>query len=426
MKNYLEKVIAEKEQRVSDLKAKVEASQDVNEVRNITAEVENLNKEISEARAELVKVNELAADNSDVLERGKVPVNATVVGKFNQGKVEAKGDVLDSMEYREAFANYVRTGKWEFRDATAGMVTTGDIGKVIPNTIMNELIKELKDYGRLYSKVRKINVQGGVEFPIEELVPTVSWITETTVSGNQAVPEIKTSVIFGYHMAEAKIAQSLLSSIVSLPVLESEIAKLLAEAFVKEFDRVIINGTGNGQPLGILNDTRVLASNKITMTEVELKDWTSWRTKLFAKIKLAYRGKGIIIMTPETWETYVMTRKDDNHRPLYAETYNPVNGQAECRFCGREVLLVEPDILKNFTEATNDEAFAIYMDTNAYCINSNLQIGYKRYMDEATNKWINKGLTVMDGKLLDVNGCFIIKKSTASSSASTTEDEGNG
>ena len=426
MKNYLEKVIAEKEQRVSDLKAKVEASQDVNEVRNITAEVENLNKEISEARAELVKVNELAADNSDVLERGKVPVNATVVGKFNQGKVEAKGDVLDSMEYREAFANYVRTGKWEFRDATAGMVTTGDIGKVIPNTIMNELIKELKDYGRLYSKVRKINVQGGVEFPIEELVPTVSWITETTVSGNQAVPEIKTSVIFGYHMAEAKIAQSLLSSIVSLPVLESEIAKLLAEAFVKEFDRVIINGTGNGQPLGILNDTRVLPSHKITMTEVELKDWTSWRTKLFAKIKLAYRGKGIIIMTPETWETYVMTLKDDNHRPLYAETYNPVNGQAECRFCGREVLLVEPDILKNFSEATNGEAFAIYMDTNAYCINSNLQIGYKRYMDEATNKWINKGLTVMDGKLLDVNGCFIIKKSTASSSASTTEDEGNG
>ena len=59
MKNYLEKVIAEKEQRVSDLKAKVEASQDVNEVRNITAEVERLNKEISEARAELVKVMSL-------------------------------------------------------------------------------------------------------------------------------------------------------------------------------------------------------------------------------------------------------------------------------------------------------------------------------------------------------------------------------
>lgn len=415
MKDYLEKVIADKEQRVKDLKAKVEASQDVNEVRSITAEVENLNKEISEARAELVKVNELAEYNSDVLERGKVPANAILVGKFKQGKVEEKGDVLDSMEYRQAFANYVRTGKWEFRDATAGMVTTGDIGKVIPNTIMNELIKELKDYGRLYSKVRKINVQGGVEFPIEELVPTVSWITETTVSNNQAVPEIKTSVSFGYHIAEARIAQSLLASIVSLPVLESEIAKLLAEAFVKEFDRIIINGTGNGQPLGILNDTRVLANHKITMTEVELKNWTTWRTKLFAKVGLVYRGRGILIMTPETWETYLMTLIDNANRPVYEETYNPTNGQAECRFCGREVLLVEPDILKDFSLAANGEAFAIYMDANAYCINSNLQIGYKRYFDEATNKWINKGLTIMDGKLLDVNGCFIISKATTTS-----------
>lgn len=414
MKEYLEKIIADKEKRVDELKAKVETSQDVNEVRNISLEVESLKSEISEARTQLAKVKEEKEDNMDVLERSEVPSNAKTVGTFAQkNAVEEKGDILDSMEYRQAFANYVRTGKWELRDATAGMVTTGDIGKVIPNTIMNELIKELKDYGRLYSKVRKINVQGGVEFPIEELVPTVSWITESTVSSNQAVPEIKTSVVFGYHMAEARIAQSLLSSIVSLPVLESEIAKILAEAFVKEFDNVILNGTGSGQPLGILNDTRVPASHKITMSEAELTDWTKWRTKLFAKVGLAYRGRGILIMTPETWESYILTLKDSANRPVYEETYNPINGQAECRFSGREVLLVEPDILKDFSQAANGEAFAVYLNATDYCINSNLQIGYKRYFDEATNKWINKGITIMDGKLLDVNGCFIINKATS-------------
>lgn len=426
MNEFLTKLIADKEKRVKDLKAKVETSQDINEVRKIGLEVENLNKEINEARAQLEKVNDIASDNSDVLERAEVPANATVVGKFPQNQTEEKGDVLDSLEYRQAFANYVRTGKWEFRGSTEGMVVTGDIGKVIPNTIMKELIKELKDYGRLYSKVRKINVQGGVEFPIEELVPTVSWITETTVSGNQAVPEIKTSVVFGYHMAEARIAQSLLSSIVSLPILESEIAKLLAEAFVKEFDRIIINGTGNGQPLGILNDTRVPANHKITMSETELIDWTKWRTKLFAKVGLAYRGRGIIIMTPETWETYIMTLKDNANRPVYEETYNPANGQAECRFSGREVLLVEPDILKDFSQATDGDAFAVYMNANDYCINSNLQIGYKRYFDEATNKWINKGLTIMDGKLLDVNGCFIIKKAVSGNGTSGNGTTGSG
>ena len=39
-----------------------------------------------------------------------------------------------------------------------------------------------------------------VEFPIEELVPTITWITETTVSDTQKAPELKTSVSFGYHI----------------------------------------------------------------------------------------------------------------------------------------------------------------------------------------------------------------------------------
>lgn len=53
------------------------------------------------------------------------------------------------------------------------------------------------------------------------------------------------------------MSQSLLSQVVSLAVLEQEIARLLAEAFVKEFDRIIIHGSGTGQPLGILNDARI-------------------------------------------------------------------------------------------------------------------------------------------------------------------------
>ena len=418
MKNYLENVIATKEARKNDIKAKIEASENVSEVRSLSAELDTLNNEIRDAKSELEK---LAKQNETVVnERAEVPANAELVGSYKSNSNEKRTeDVYDSMEYRMAFKTYAQTGKWEMRDATAGMVTTSDIGKVIPNTIMNEIIKELKDYGRLYSKVRKLNVQGGVEFPIEELVPTVSWITETNVSADQAVPEIKTSVSFGYYIAEARISQSLLSSIVSLSVFESEVAKILAEAFVKEFDRIIINGTGSGQPLGILNDTRVLASHKITMTNAELTDWTTWRTKLFAKVGLAYRGNGVMIMTPETWETYILTLKDSNNRPLYAETYNPTNGQAECRFCGREVLLVEPDILKNYSEAGNGDAFAIYMNCQDYAINSNLQIGYKRYFNEDTNKWVNKGLTVMDGKLLDVNSCFIIQKSTSASSSTS-------
>ena len=105
-----------------------------------------------------------------------------------------------------------------------------------------------------------------------------------------------------------------------------------------------------------------------------------------------------------------MTLKDANDRPLYQETYNPETGNLECRFAGRQVVLVEPDILADYDTAASGTAWGIYLRPTDYAINSQLQIGFKRYYDDDKNRWINKGLCIMDGKLLDVNGVYILKK----------------
>lgn len=418
-----------------------EESQDVEEVRAINEQLNDIAAELQDIADELTALAEDGSEGEGSGEgtmdgsgegegtgegRSATPTNiqtrgAQIVGAFVQnGAPERRNEsVIESMEYRQAFATFVRTGDvtainaLEKRAAGDGMIITTDVGKIIPQTIMNEFIKDLKVYGQLYNKVRKLNVRGGVEFPIEELVPTVRWIGETEAGDNQVAPEIKTSVSFGYYIAEARISQSLLASVVSLPVLESEIARILAEAFIKEFDRMIVAGSGSGQPTGILNDSRVKSDHKLTFTEEEMADWTTWRTKLFSSIPLAYRGQGILIMTASTWESNIMTMKDKNDRPLYSETYDPVTGEATCRFAGREVVLVEPDILKDFGAAGNGEAFAIYLKPTDYAINSNLQVGFKRYFNDDTNKWVNKGLCIVDGKLLDVNGVYILNKSIA-------------
>ena len=428
-KKILEKRLARLQKKKDALTQRALASEDAAEVRSINDELAELNEEIEETQEEIDAIEDDQRDgdptsNPDVgsaQQRSNPPAGAqhvnggVVCGSYGQhanaSQHRSNDDPLDSMEYRQAFANYVRTGAWDYEQRTDAIMTTSDIGKVIPNTIMNELIKELKSYGQLYSRVRKLNVQGGVEFPIEDLVPTVSWITETTVSDTQKAPELKTSVSFGYYIAEARIAQTLLSSVVSLDLLESEIAKLLAEAFVKEFDRIIIAGTGSGQPTGILVDTRVPSANKITMAAADAEDWTKWRTKFFAKIPLSYRGGGVLIMTVDTWESLICTMKDANNRPLYSEAFDVQTGDTTYRFNGKEVILVESDLgLYDYSTATTGQAYMIYLKPENYAINSNLQIGFKRYFHEDSNKWINKGLTIIDGKLLDVNGVYIIKK----------------
>ncbi len=422
------------EAKKKELLKRSEASQDVAEVRAINEQLTDIAADLQDIADELKAIAEEEGDgdggnggdggDGGTGEGRSMPpvnvrsgVNGGILGAYAQNPTGTPtqtrdADYLNSIEYREAFAHYVRTGVWNYeqRDAAAGMIVTSDIGKIIPTTVFNEFIKELKSYGQLYNRVRKINVQGGVEIPIEDLIPTVSWITETTTSNNQSAPEFKNSVSFGYHIAEAKIGQSLLSSIVSLEVLESEIAKLLAEAFIKEFDRVIVAGTGKGQPLGILKDTRIPESHVVTFTEAEISDWKQWRKKLFAKIGVAYRGQGIMILTAPTWESQCMTLSDDAGNPVGRETFDIKNGVEVCNFNGKEAVLVESDILADFDTAESGEVFGIYFKPTDYAINNNLKMGFKRYYNEDDNKWISKGLTICDGKMLDVNGVFILKK----------------
>lgn len=408
MREFLEKLISAKQKAADELRGKIKAATTADEVRALGETLDAVQNELDSAKRQLEELGgetgsgEITEVPEDAEQRGFNPL-----AKF---KTEDKrsDDPLDSLEYRQAFMKYVQTGEWNYRaDET---LLTSDVGKIIPTTIMNEFLKELKVYGQLYGKVRKLNVKGGVEFPIQELVPNVTWITESSVSDTQAVPDIKTSISFGYHIVEARISQSLLSQVVSLNYLESEIARLLAEAFVKEFDRVIVNGSGSGQPLGILNDTRVAANHKITFAAADMADWTKFRKNLFAKIPLAYRGQGILIMTAATWESNIMTLKDANNRPLYQETYDAATGNHTCRFAGREVILVEPDILADYDTANSGDAWGIYLRPTDYAINSNLQLGFKRWFDDDKNKWVNKGLCIMDGKLINVNGVYILKK----------------
>lgn len=449
----LERRLARLKKKLEGLKGKLAATQDVEEARALAARMEETNEDIKDAQDALDELEEgtgqqeppkegSAVQQEPPKEGGAVqqeppkegsegqqeppagaaqprsasgvPFSRSAAFGMRQGAQPHKGGVLDSMQYREAFAAYVRSGDASRLDAMQvradNTLMTPDVGKIIPNTIMNEFIRELKVYGNLYNRVRKLNVQGAVEFPIEELVPTVSWIAESAVSETQKAPEIKTSVSFGYHICEARMAQSLLSQVVSLAVLEQEIARLLAEAFVKEFDRIILHGSGTGQPLGILNDPRVPDGQKIAFTEAEMAKWQTWRKKLFAAVPLAYRGQGILVMTPSTWESHIMTLSDNNNRPLYQETYNPATGNLDCRFAGKETVLVESDILKDFDTAAAGEAWGLHFKPTDYAINSNLQIGFKRWFDDNTNRYVNKGLCILDGKLLDFRGAYILTK----------------
>jgi HK97 family phage major capsid protein len=404
MKSYLEGVIARKQDEMSKLEQRNETAQTVEEVRAIGDSLRTIKDEISEAERQLAELDKESDERMNPL---------ASYGQKTEATAKRTESPYATMEYRLAFKDYVQRGTpipAEYRaGGDNGTTVTADIGAIVPETIMSEFIKDVsKVYGQVYSKVRKLNIKGGVKFPISQLKANFHWITETVPSSKQKAGDIKTYVEFSYNIGEIRVAQTLLSQVVSLDVFESEIVRIMTEAYVEAMDKGIINGSGNGQLLGITVDPRV--TNVVEMTEAQFADWTQWRKRLFAEIPLSKRGQGEFLFTSATVESYLLTMQDDNKRPIFREATDLDMGNLAGRFFGRDVTLVEPDVVEDFATASDGDIVGIYWTPSDYAINTNMAFGIKRYFDEDTNEWINKGLTIVDGKILDPSGCYIIKK----------------
>lgn len=431
------KVLEKRLQRLQAKKAKLaercNASTDVNEVRSLTEELEDVNAEIEETQAELDAID---ADDegaggepqpeNDPEERSHVPTGATLVnGSFKAGAAptqqRSNEDPFATMEYRQAFKDYVQRGVMSaqiqsgitaMQQRNGSAANTEQLGAIVPTTLIQEFINEIrKVYGQLFTKVRKLNVQGGVRFPVGELQATFKWISESTVSPRQDGGTMD-DIMFEYNIGEIRVAQSLLSSIVALDLFEREVVSIMVKAYLQAMDLGIVNGTGKGQMLGILNDPRV--TNVVEMTAADINNWTAWRKKFFATLPLGYRA-GEFIFPLATVESYLETMADANNNPIFrqatglevndGDSRNP-NG----RFFGREISLVEPDVLPDFDTANAGDVIGIFWQPEEYAINTNMEMAMKRYFDEETNKWVNKLLTIVDGRVLNPKGFVLIKK----------------
>lgn len=432
-KKVLEKRLARLQAKKTKLTERALASQDAAEVRSINEELGELNEEIAETQEEIDTIEEVTPDPEPDpnQQRSNPPVGAQQVNNgipmasYSQNPAGTQQrenkDPYASMEYREAFKAYVQRGTPIPENLTqraggdAGPTVAADLGTIIPTTIMNEFIKKVsKVYGQLYSKVRKLNIQGGVKFPISDLKANFKWITETTPSGRQKAGDVKEYVEFSYNIGEIRVSQTLLSQVVALQMFEDEIVRIMTEAYVEAMDKGIIAGTGAGQMLGILKDTRVTeqTGHIIEFTAEQFGDWAQWRKRLFSVIPLSKRGKGEFIFTASTVESNLLTMKDANNRPIFKEAaeLNVGESATDGRFYGREVAMVEPDIVADFDTAGSGDVVGVYWIPDDYAINTNLAFGMKRYFDEDKNEWVNKGLTIVDGKILDPSGVYIIKK----------------
>lgn len=460
MKDFLKKLIERKKKELKEKEERMKKSEDYKEVRSLGETLLALRDEINEAEKQLKELedNDKNNDNGDNGDdnnnnddknndadanegrsaNGFNPnavLNVLGTTQMNQrGQASNEEDPLSTMEYRTAFKHYAQTGERSARlneilanyrteTRAAGEVTSEELGVLIPHTVLQELIKKIEgSYGQFSSRVRMLNVQGGVEIPIGDFEATFTWggkdgtDTEHGVSEDQGVDGVTGSVVFSYHIGEIRIAQSLLQSILSVEVFEKELINALLTAYLKARDEAVLRGTGNAQPTGILTNVaaglqRIPAANIISFTEDEIGDWTAWEKKLFANIPIKMEGANPeFAMAKQTYVSNLCTMKDNNNQPINKAGFDVTDKQF--KFNEYPVLRTEQDLFKSYDLCGDGEYFGIFwVPEKAYGINSNMTFGYKRYFDEDKNKWITKGLVILDGKPLNTNYIYLLKKS---------------
>lgn len=393
MKNYFTDFIARKKNELTEAQKRSDASTDVAEVRAIGETMKKLRDEIAEAEAQLAELEEKEEGTGAATEEGRnagVPTeaelrNGVVKGTFGTPNVrEAKEE---NLEYRNAFMNFVLRGTpipAELREDANTL--TSDVQSVIPTQLVNQIIEKFDNVGMILPLITKTSYAAGVVIPTSNVKPVATWVAEGAGSNRQK--KGTGSVVFTYHKLRCEISMSMEVGTMALSAFEAKFVENVAKAMTYAIENAVINGTGEGQPTGILKADVVEGQ--------ELTEALTFAT--LAKVE------GVLPQEYEAGAKWCMNKKtfakvqglvDDAGQPVARVNYG-IGKALERVILGREVI-VTPYV-------ADDVAFMF--DFSDYVLNTIYDMGISKKQDWETEDLLTKAVMSVDGKVVD-NGSIV-------------------
>lgn len=364
-------------QRRAELRAMLEDTTQLNlNLDEIETELRALEAEETELERRTAILNTVTAATT---------VYATVAEQRTQG-----AEVFDSMEYRNAFMQYVMNNTpipAELRQNENTLTT--DIGAVIPPTVLNKIVQKMESVGMVLPLVTNTNFKSGLAIPTSNVMPVATWVSEGTGSDRQKATT--GNIQFGHFKLQCRVSISLETSVMALSAFENMISNNVSKAMVKAIENAIINGTGNGQPTGILKDAAA-------GVKLDVKD--------FDYATLVKAEGAVWVMTKKTFMN-ITGMTDKNGQPIARVNYG-MGGKPERSILGRGVLIVP--YLKNLDAAAVGDIVAFIYRFEDYALNTNYQIGVKTYEDNETDDIVRKSTMICDGKPVDTSSLVKLAK----------------
>lgn len=334
-----------------------------------------------------------ASANLAALQGAQVDPAAPVVPQNAQtGSVAASDDdPTNSMEYRRAFMNYVLNGtRIHPMNAGTAVTTTTEGGAVIPTVLVDRIIEKILASGMILPRVTQTAYKGGVSIPVSLVKPTAEWVAEgSDATGAKLDVKSANMITFSYYKLKCKVAITLEMDVMSISAFENMIVNNVSEAMTYALENAIINGTGSGQPTGIL--AAKVADGQAVITakagEYGYKDLINCEKAL----PLAYENGAVWLMNKKTFMD-IEGMVDSAGQPIARINYG-ISGAPERTILGRTV------VLNDYMPSTGVVAALFNMED--YILNTNLGLTVKTYEDNETDDQVTKAIMLVDGKVVD-------------------------
>ena len=422
MRKYLEKIIAAKEKRAAELREAIKKSEDVNEVRSLGDTLQSVLDELAEAKAQLDELDDPAGNGNGEGEGRSFNVMATMQTRGQQMTTDT------SVEYRKAFRDFIANGKKdklnELRAAAGNTTGADNVGTIIPENLLNQIMEKLESVGTIYNLVTKTSYPVGQTIPREATKPVATWVgrnTETPSSstsgeGNGSTvgkTTLDVAISFTHFKLRCEVAMTEEVSQMALSSFEALFVKNVSLAMLRAIEFAIVDGDGYGMPTGILANTAPTGQALEIAKTAKLDYKTLCDAE--AAIPAEYEANAKWCMTKKTFMSFI-GMVDSVGQPIARVNYG-VNGKPERTLLGRDVVLYVPQTgshMGNYADTVaTDTLFAFIFDFGDYTLNNNYDLGIQHKIDWDNEDHRTKAVAAYDGKVIDKGSLVTLTKKSA-------------
>ena len=318
--------------------------------------------------------------------------------KVEDNKMDEKElNILETAEYRSAFLKRLQ-GKALTEEEKRAMTTAQEsVGAGIPTTTLNRIEEKLRQTSALFNEVEVLNLPGYLSIPKENVTNDASWVEENVASTD--VDDTLSAVNFGAYKLIRTISITAEVEAMTIDAFETYIVQKLTDKMAIALENAILNGTGSGQPKGILTETGL---EKVTYTNGSAPTYADL-CKLMAKLKSGYKPNSKFVMSSKMlWET-IATLVVGNQLVFLPDP----TGEFAGRIFGRPV--IEDDyiadskiLLGNFKKYTLN-------------FNKSTEVTSDESVEFRKGNKVYRAMSLVDGKVVNEEAFVVLEE------ASTTE-----